>query len=82
MVIDPNFPTKLDATSDAPEPLRSALVEILPPGEPVRLLLHAPAFSTAAVRSPATLLALQSEDSSRFARQEKSSRVLRRSPKS
>ena len=60
MVIDPNFPTKLDATSDAPEPLRSALVEILPPGEPVRLLLHAPAFSTAAVKSPATLLAVTS----------------------
>ena len=59
MEIDPRFPTKLDTTSDAPEPLRSALVEILPPGEPVRLLLHAPAFSTA-VKSPATLLAVTS----------------------
>ena len=56
MEIDPRFPTKLSAISDAPEPLRSALIEILPPKEPMRLLVHAPAFSSAAEKSPATLL--------------------------
>jgi hypothetical protein len=60
MEIDPRFPTKLSAISDAPEPLRSALVEILPPKEPMRLLVHAPAFSSAAEKSPATLLAVTS----------------------
>jgi len=58
MEIDLRFPTKLDAIADAPEPLRSTLVETVPANEPVRLLLHAPAFSTAAVQSPATLLAV------------------------
>jgi len=60
MEIDTRFPTKLSAISDAPEPFRSALVEILPPKEPVCLLVHAPAFSSAAEKSPATLLAVTS----------------------
>jgi hypothetical protein len=58
MEIDTRFPTKLDAVSDAPEPLRSALVKSFPSGEPVRLLVHAPAFSTVDEKSPATVLAV------------------------
>jgi len=58
MEIDTRFPTKLDTVSDAPEPLRSALVESLPSGELVRLLVHAPAFSTENEKSPATVLAV------------------------
>jgi len=60
MEIDTRFPTKLGAISDAPEPLRSALVEILPAKEPMRLLVHAPAFSSVDEKSPATLLAVTS----------------------
>ena len=55
---DPSFPTKLDTVADAPEPLRSALMKKLPPEEPVRFLLHAPAFSTGDEKMPATLLAV------------------------
>jgi hypothetical protein len=58
MEIDTRFPTKLDTVSDAPEPLRSALVESFPSGEPVRLLVHAPAFATEDAKSPATVLAV------------------------
>jgi hypothetical protein len=58
MKIDPRFPTKLDTVSDAPEPLRSELVKSLPSKEPVRLLVHAPAFPLGDEKSPATLLAV------------------------
>ena len=58
MKIDTRFPTKLDTVSDAPEPLRSELVKSLPSKEPVRLLVHAPAFPTGDEKSPATLLAV------------------------
>jgi hypothetical protein len=58
MEIDTRFPTKLDAVSDAPEPLRSALDHSLPSGVPVRLLAHAPAFATEDEKSPATVLAV------------------------
>ena len=58
MEIDTRFPTKLDSISDAPEPLRSALVENLSSEEPVRLLVYAPAFSAGAEKTPATLLAV------------------------
>ena len=58
MKIDTRFPTKLDTVSDAPEPLRSALVKSLPSKEPVRLLVHAPAFPTGDEKSPATVLAV------------------------
>ena len=58
MEIDTRFPTKLNTVSDAPEPLRTALVESLPSGEPVRLLVHAPAFTTEDEKSPATVLAV------------------------
>jgi len=58
MKIDSRFPTKLDTVSDAPEPLRSALVKSLPSKEPVRLLVHAPAFPTGDEKSPATVLAV------------------------
>jgi hypothetical protein len=58
MEIDPRFPTKLNTVSDAPEPLRSALVESLPSGESVCLLVHAPAFATEDEKSPATVLAV------------------------
>src|SRR3981189_1508373 len=58
MKIDTRFPTKLDTVSDAPEPLRSELVKSLPSKEPVRLLVHAPAFATGDEKTPATLLAV------------------------
>lgn len=58
MNIDTRFPTKLDAINEAPEPLRSALVDNFPSKEPVRLLVYAPTFSTAGERSPATVLAV------------------------
>ncbi len=58
MEIDSRFPTKLDSVSDAPEPLRSAVEESLASPKSVRLLVHAPAFSTADEKSPATVLAV------------------------
>jgi hypothetical protein len=58
MEIDSRFPTKLDAISDAPEPLRTALSETVPTGESVRRLVYSPAFSTATLKSPATVLAI------------------------
>jgi len=61
MEIDSTFPTKLDTVSDAPEPLRSALIDNLPSGEPVRSLVHAPAFPTGDGKSPATVLAVTND---------------------
>src|SRR5580704_12041988 len=58
MKIDTRFPTKLNTVSDAPEPLRSELVKSLNSNEPVRLLVHAPAFPTGDQKSPATVLAV------------------------
>jgi hypothetical protein len=58
MEIDTQFPTKLETISDAPEPLRGALVDGLLSGEPVRLLVHSPAFLVGAEKLPATVLAV------------------------
>ena len=58
MEIDTPFPTKLNNVSDAPEPLRSALVENFTSGEPVRLLVYAPAFAAGDEKSPQTVLAV------------------------
>ena len=58
MEIDTPFPAKLDQVSDAPEPLRSALRESFQSGEPVRLLVHSPAFPTEDGKLPATVLAV------------------------
>ena len=58
MEIDTRFPTRLNTVSDAPEPLRGALAEGLLSGEPVHLLVYAPAFSTEDEISPATVLAV------------------------
>ena len=58
MEIDARFPTRLNTVDDAPESFRSALVESLPPGEPIHLLVHAPAFATGDEKSPATVLAV------------------------
>jgi hypothetical protein len=58
MEIDTRFPIKLNTVSDAPEPLRSALVESLASEEPVRLLVHAPAFEAGDEKSSATVLAV------------------------
>lgn len=58
MEIDTRFPTKLNTVYDAPESFRGALVESLGPSEPIRLLVHAPAFATADEKSPATVLAV------------------------
>ena len=56
MEIDTRFPTRLNTVADAPEPFRSALVESLPSEEPVRLLVHSPAFTAGDQKSPATVL--------------------------
>jgi hypothetical protein len=61
MEIDTRFPTKLDTVSDAPEPFRSALLQSFPSGEPIPLLVHAPAFTTADEESAATLLAITND---------------------
>lgn len=61
MEIDTRFPTKLNTVSDAPEPLRSALAQSLPSGEPIPLLVHAPAFTTADEKSAATVLAVTND---------------------
>ena len=61
MEIDTRFPTRLHTISDAPEPFRSALAESLPSEDPVRLLVHAPAFTTGDQRSPATVLAVTND---------------------
>jgi hypothetical protein len=58
MEIDTRFPTKLNTVNDAPESFRSALAESLAPSEPIRLLVHAPAFATGDEKSPATVLAV------------------------
>jgi hypothetical protein len=58
MEIDTRFPTKLDTVSDAPELFRTALVESLPTGTPVSLLVYAPSFPTGDAESPATVLAV------------------------
>ena len=58
MEIDARFPTKLNTVYDAPESFRTALVESLPPGEPIHLLVHAPAFAAGDEKSPATVLAV------------------------
>jgi hypothetical protein len=51
----------LIAISDAPGPLRGALVESFPLKTSVRLLVHAPAFSIAGEKTPATVLAVTSD---------------------
>jgi hypothetical protein len=58
MEIDDRFPTKLDAITDAPEPLRGALAERLPAETPIRLLVHAPGFTTLDEKTPSTVLAV------------------------
>ncbi len=58
MEIDTRFPAKLDQVSDAPEPLRGALIEGFQSGEPARLLVHSPAFLTDDGKLPATVLAV------------------------
>jgi hypothetical protein len=61
MEIDTRFPTRLDTVSDAPEPFRRVLLESLPSREPVRLLVHAPAFTTEDQRWPATVFAVTND---------------------
>jgi hypothetical protein len=58
MDLDTRFPTKLQTVSDAPESFRAPLVNNIPSGESIRLLVYAPAFSTAGTSSPATVLAV------------------------
>jgi hypothetical protein len=61
MEIDAILPTKLNAIAEAPEPLRSAVAENILSESSIRLLVHAPAFSTATEKTPATVLALTSD---------------------
>jgi len=58
MEIDTRFPTKLDTVDEVPEVLRSTLIEVLSSDDPIRLLIYAPAFSTAGEKDPATILAV------------------------
>ena len=52
MTTDTQFATKLDTIYDAPEPLRTALLENLSSPDSIRLLIHSPAFSTSDEQSP------------------------------
>lgn len=61
MEIDTRFPTRLNTVSDAPELFRSVLLESLPSREPVRLLVHAPAFTTEDQTWPATVFAVTND---------------------
>jgi hypothetical protein len=54
MDVDNRFPTKLESIDDVPEPLRGALRNNISASESVRLLIHAPAFSTLNEESHAT----------------------------
>jgi hypothetical protein len=58
MNIDTRFPTKLGAIHDAPEQFHNVLVDNFSSKESVRLLVHAPTFSTMNERSAATVLAV------------------------
>src|SRR6202035_3917039 len=58
MEIDDRFPTKLSSIQDAPEPFGSALADSIASSESIRLLIHAPAFSTLGEETPATVLAV------------------------
>jgi hypothetical protein len=58
MAIDTRFASKLDSVYDAPEALRNVLADNIASQESVRLLVHAPTFSTMNERSPATVLAV------------------------
>ena len=58
MEIDDRFPTKLPSVQDAPEPLRSALADSISPQEQIRLLIHAPPFSSLDEKTSATVLAV------------------------
>ena len=61
MDLDYRFPSKLNSIRDAPERLRRGLVENLSSEESARLLVYAPAFSTADENSPATVLAVTND---------------------
>src|SRR5258708_16661898 len=58
MEIDTRFTTKVNTVSAGREPRRRGLVESFPSGQPVGLLVHAPAFTTGDEKSPATVLAV------------------------
>ena len=57
MDIDNRFPTKVERLDDVPEPFRRVLKEHIPVEQSVRLLIHAPAFSSADELSPETVMA-------------------------
>lgn len=58
MEIDDRFPTNLPSVQDAPKPFRGALADSISPQESIRLLTHAPAFSTLGERTIPTVLAV------------------------
>ena len=58
MDIDERFPTKLQSVQDLPQPFRSVLANSVSHPESIRQLIHAPAFSTAGEKTPATVLAV------------------------
>jgi hypothetical protein len=60
MDIDKNFPTKLQAVDDVPEPLRRALKARISPSQQVCGIIHSPAF-LAVDDLPATALVVQKD---------------------
>jgi hypothetical protein len=56
MDIDNRFPIKLERLDDVPEPFRRALKENIPAEQSVRLLVYAPAFTSADELSPETMM--------------------------
>ena len=58
MEINARFASKLDALTEAPEPFRSPLIKGIRSDNRIRLLVHAPFFSTGKKKFPATLLAV------------------------
>jgi hypothetical protein len=62
MKIDSRISTKLGSLDQAPEPFLRALSDELPAEKPIRSLIHAPAISTAEIRSPTTVLAVTEDN--------------------
>ena len=62
MDFDDRFRRKSDSIQDAPQPFGSALADSIASSESIRLLIHAPAFSTLGKKTPATVLTVTDKD--------------------
>jgi len=61
MSVDSRFASKLDSVDDAPGALRNALTDNFQSQDSIRLLIHAPAFSTMNEAWPATILGVTND---------------------